>query len=434
MENNRNRAKDWSDAFLVWVRQCALPVPAASEEPLGERTRAALDRMLVGKRFVFLGEPDHFIVDKYPFRLMLIRYLFAHGWRHVGMETGRSVGWRVDRYLETGDVSQLHVEPSTPATVAIHGKTLEFGDRHENAFHEQLRCISESRVPGTSRLHYWGYDLDLGVPLAAVQPIRRLLEGHADRQVRELLSAIDKLTGLSTDEQLAQIETMQSRLPRYANTLAEGTFDELQSWLAFLYDSVVAEKSPRRNQDARASYRWWAEREHFLMRSLDSIVDELGGEEKLILLGHNVHLSKDASHLRFHPQQSRFWGVRSWLGAWGYRIFSKLTGYPANMDDSVGTHLHRRFPGRVLSIWMLYGQGSLMTPKGPRTVRLRDDTVESLLAQVGDRFLLPLNDVDPQAKTILSRANIRSAQGLCASADLTAQADALYFVRDIHAA
>jgi hypothetical protein len=65
-------------------------------------------------------------------------------------------------------------------------------------------------------------------------------------------------------------------------------------------------------------------------------------------------------------------------------------------------------------------------------VRLRDDTVESLLAQVGDRFLLPLSDVDPQARTILSHANVRMG-GAYVSTDLTAQADALYFVREVSA-
>jgi len=169
------------------------------------------------------------------------------------------------------------------------------------------------------------------------------------------------------------------------------------------------------------------------MQSLDAIVDGLSGDEKLILLGHNVHLSKDAANLQFHPQFSNFWGLWSWLRAWGYRMYFKLAGWPTSMSDSVGTHLHRRFPGQVLSIWMLYGQGSLMAPKGPRIVRLHGDTVESLLAQVGDRFLLPLNDVDPQARTILSHANVRLMEGSYASTDLTAQADALYFVKDVKA-
>jgi erythromycin esterase-like protein len=91
MKNDRNRAKGLREAFLVWARRCALPVPAAPEEPLGERAQAALDRMLVGKRFVFLGEPDHCVVEKYPFRLTVLQHLFARGWRHIAMETGRSL-------------------------------------------------------------------------------------------------------------------------------------------------------------------------------------------------------------------------------------------------------------------------------------------------------------------------------------------------------
>ena len=169
------------------------------------------------------------------------------------------------------------------------------------------------------------------------------------------------------------------------------------------------------------------------MQSLDAIVDGLRHDDKLILLGHNVHLSTDAANLHFHPQFSSFWGLRSWVRAWGYRLYFKLAGWSTNMGDSVGAHLQRRFPGQVLSVWMLYGQGSLMAPKGPRTVRLHSDTVESLLAQVGDRFLLPLNEVDPQAKAILSHANVRSAGGSYACTDLTAQAEAIYFVRDVKA-
>ena len=426
-----------SEAFLTWAKRSAISLPTSRDEPLSENAQAALDRMLAGKRFVFLGEPDHCIVEKYPFRLTLIQHLFGCGWRHVGMETGRSVGWRVDRYLETGDASQLHVEPPSLLDVALHGKMLTFIDRHENPFHEQLRRISEAREQGTSRLHYWGYDLDLGIPWGSVKPIRRLLEGHADGQIQELLSSIDTLADLSTDQQLAQIEAMQRNLTVHADVLTriltDETFAELQSWLSFLHDSVAAEKRPRMNQDRRGHGRWRAERERSLMRYLDEIVDALDPDERLVLLGHNGHLSKNASNLCFHPQQSTFWGLRSWLRSLGYRVFFKLTQGPTNMGDSVGTHLHERFPEQVSSIWMLYGQGTLMMPTGPRTVRLHGDTIESLLAQVGDRFLLPLNDVDLHTKAILSQANFRSAGGEYASTDLTAQADALYFVREVNA-
>jgi erythromycin esterase-like protein len=431
VRNRGNGVIHWRKAFLTWARRAAIPVAPSDERPLADNARTALDRMIEDKRFVFLGEPDHFIAEKDPFRLLFVQYLLERGWRHVGMETGRSVGWRVDRYLETGDAACLSTEGAeSPGPT---DRAVQFIDAHENTFHEQLRQISEGRAPGTLRLHYSGYDLDLGVPLGSLQPIQRLLEGHTGGQVEELLSTLDRLRGLSTDEQLARIEAMQSRLTASADILPDGTQRELQSWLAFLHDSVAAEKRPRANQDPRGNRQWWARREHFLMQALDAIVDGLGGGDKLILLGHNVHLSKDPTNLYLHPQLSSFWGLRSWLRAWGYRMYFQLTGRPTNMGDSVGAHLHRRFPRQVLSIWMLYGQGSLMTPKGPRTVRLRSDTVESLLARVGDRFLLPLNDVNPQARAILSHANVRLMEGKYASADLTAQADALYFVRDVKA-
>jgi erythromycin esterase-like protein len=435
MKDSGNRAAGLSEAFLAWARRSAVPLPASHEELLGDSAQAALYRMLEGKRFVFLGEPEHCIVEKYPFRLTFIRYLFARGWRHIAMETGRSTGWRVDRYLETGDTSHLHtdVEPPNSQDVAIHGKVLEFGDRYENPFHEQLRRINESREQQTPRLHYSGYDLDLGMPLGAVEPVKRLLEGHTDSQIQKLLSSIGTLRSLSTDQQLARVEAIQSNLAARADALTDEVLGELQSWLRFLHDSVAAEKRPRMNQDRRGHWLWRAQRERLIMQYLDEIVDALDHDDKLILLGHNGHLSKDASNLCFHPQPSAFWGLRSWLCALGYRLFFKLTRCSTAMASSVGTHLHTRFPGQVLSIWMLYGQGTLMMPAGPRAVRLHGDTVESLLARVGDRFLLPLNDVDPQAKAILSNANLRLSWGSYASADLTAQADAIYFARDVNA-
>jgi hypothetical protein len=129
----------------------------------------------------------------------------------------------------------------------------------------------------------------------------------------------------------------------------------------------------------------------------------------------------------FRPQLSRFWGWRSWLRALGYEAFSWLTRCPiGTQDGSVGSHLCERFPEGAVHLDALR-QGTLMMPAGPRTVRLRSDTVESLLAQEGiDSFCL--SDVDPQAKAIL-RTRTADILGYYASADLTAQADAIYFVR-----
>jgi erythromycin esterase-like protein len=170
------------------------------------------------------------------------------------------------------------------------------------------------------------------------------------------------------------------------------------------------------------------------MTHLDDLVDALAPDDKVILMAHNGHLSKDASNLYFRPQRNAFWGYGSWLRSLGYGIDERVRRRPLDMyGGSIGNHVHDRFGGQVLSIWMLYGRGQLMGRDGPVNMRLHGDTIESLLAQVGDRFLLPLDDVDPRAREVLARANFRSAGGYYASADLTTQADALYFVKTVSA-
>jgi hypothetical protein len=66
-----------------------------------------LDSLVAGKRFAYIGEPDHFIHEKYAYRLAMLNYLAARGFTHVGEEIGASDGMRVARFIETGDKSQL---------------------------------------------------------------------------------------------------------------------------------------------------------------------------------------------------------------------------------------------------------------------------------------------------------------------------------------
>lgn len=204
--------------FLTWARQAAIPMPASNEESMSDEARLILERMLEGKRFVFLGEPDHFFIEKYSFRLTFIQYLFANGWQHIAMENGQSVGWRVDQYLKTGDASYWYFDrpskPHNPLDSATLGRISEFLRRYEyTSFPEQLREISESSDEGTSRLHYMGFDLDLGVPLGSIKPIKLLLDKHTHNpQIQKILGLLKMLTELSTDQQLAQVEAIQGEL------------------------------------------------------------------------------------------------------------------------------------------------------------------------------------------------------------------------------
>jgi len=414
---------------------------SSSDEPMSDEARSALGRMLEGKRFVFLGEPDHFLIEKYPYRLTFIRHLFERGWQHVGMEMGRSMGWRLDRYFETGDAAFLpptQMEDGYDYKKAF-GCMYDFIERTEPVFFADLRKVSESRPEGRPRLRFFGFDTDVGHPLAAVEPIRALLKEHGpDEPIRGLLEALSELDSLETSPRLARVEAIQKDLTErrdvFVGSIGEDRCRQLESWIRTLRFGVAAVDRPRAAQDLPGHRLWRAERERTMMEHMDQLVAALGPDEKVILLGHNGHLSKDASNLFFRPQPGVFWGCRSWFRSLGYGVYEKATRCPLDMyGGSIGGHVHKRFPGQVLSIWMLYGQGQLMGRNGAIDVRLQGDTIESLLAHVGDRFLLPLDHVDPSARDVLRRANLRWAGGHYASADLTVQADALYFVRNISA-
>ncbi len=68
---------------------------------------SALDEVADRARVAFVGEMDHFITEKYEYRLLCIRYLVSRGWRWFGEELPADRGRRADAYLRTGEESQL---------------------------------------------------------------------------------------------------------------------------------------------------------------------------------------------------------------------------------------------------------------------------------------------------------------------------------------
>jgi erythromycin esterase-like protein len=89
-------------------------VPIARSIPIeldGERgdlaAFAVLDDLAERARFAYLVEMDHFIHEKYDFRLLCIRYLASKGWLWFGEELAADRGRRVDTYLQAGDETLL---------------------------------------------------------------------------------------------------------------------------------------------------------------------------------------------------------------------------------------------------------------------------------------------------------------------------------------
>lgn len=372
-----------------WARAHQVPI----DDPDDPRTRAVMDE-IAGKRVVYLGEPDHYVQEKYEMRLLFVRRLFDRGWRVLGMEMGRSDARHVDAYLETGDETELdrvgiYAGVKTARSGILKGLPAEAKAEFvaaEMDFARALRRLSEARAPGTPRLRYFGFDVDTD-PLRASED----LAARVDPPLRTILERAASTDPATLAEALAQAA---ADLP--AGALHDDVLGLAQSWEF----AAVAFHDP----DFDALMQAHARREQTMFRQVDA---ELARSTPVILMGHTMHLSKASDAARFVAVGQP--GGASWR--------------------TIGTHVAERFPDGVYSIWMLADHGTHYDVACPGACEFasKPDTVEHVLAEVGDRFALATAGMPvPFAGEVNWVQNGRYGSG-----DLTRQADLIYFVRAV---
>jgi hypothetical protein len=109
---------------------------------------SALDERAARARVAFIVEMDHFVKEKYDFRLLCIRYLASRGWTVFGEEIDRRLGARYDEYLRTGDESLLDPIDEPPwfssgvlAAGMTHQPTAQL-DAEQRAFLRRVRHVA----------------------------------------------------------------------------------------------------------------------------------------------------------------------------------------------------------------------------------------------------------------------------------------------------
>lgn len=371
---------------VAWAKERQLPVDLESDP----RGRALMDT-IAAKRVVFLGEPDHYIQEKYEMRLAFIRRLFARGWRRLGMEMGRSDGAHIDAYLENGDERELEkigIYQATGVKTARAG-TLK-GLPHEakvafvaaeKSFARELRKMSETRPKDTARLHWFGFDVDTDPLNASEQMAARLPLG-------DLRSTLERAA-----------EADPARLADGLAKAANGREDVLalaDSWRF----AAVAFHNPS-NAALVAAY---TEREKTMYRAVDAALAEPG---PLVLMGHNMHLTKASASVRFSSIAQRMGS--SWR--------------------TVGTYVAETLPHDTFGIFLLTDHGQhfdVECTSVPCAFASKNDMLEHLLAQVGRGFALELRNAPlPFAGEVNWQQNGRYASG-----DLARQTDLVYFVAE----
>lgn len=373
----------------AWARTHQVPI----DDPDDPRTRAVMDE-IAGKRVVYLGEPDHYVHEKYEMRLLFVRRLFDRGWRVLGMEMGRSDARHVDAYLETGDEAELdrvgiYAGVKTARSGILKGLPAEAKAEFvaaEKEFARALRRMSEARAPGTPRLRYFGFDVDTD-PLRASEE----LATRVDPSLRTVLER-----AASTDPAALAEALTQAAVDLPPGALRDDVLGLAESWEF----AAVAFHDP----DFDALMQAHARREQTMFRQVDA---ELARSTPVILMGHTMHLSKASDAARFVAVGQP--GGASWR--------------------TIGTHVAERFPDGVYSIWMLADHGTHYDVACPGACEFasKPDSVEHVLAEVGDRFAVSTAGMPtPFAGEVNWVQNGRYGSG-----DLTRQADLIYFVREV---
>ena len=419
------------DAWIDWVIDRSLildPVewPETMPEELGPITDALDDA-----RVVFLGEPDHYIAEKYDYRLLLIRALFERGFRHLGLEKGLSEGMRVGRYLETGDERHLDrvatygyrgdVRPDResipgPLEAVTEQPFFDAFIAEERAFLRQLREINASLDPGEERLHWFGWDIDATYAGGGYAEAREILEPHRGAPVVD--EALARLTLVPTETFTEEAERLEAALALMADreveiqeTLGPADSHLLRHVVRNLIDSLSFRELAFREPFGRYWNEALQRREETLVRRLDDgWLTRLDPASKVILMGHNMHLGKDHSSLRYGST-----GSDATLGMW----------------PSVGSAVAARLP--VYSFWMLYDHGTSVRAFAADpvfSVPSHPDRVEHLLARIAPVLVLPLGDDDPRAAWLDEDRNFVQ-NGDYASGRLRRQADAIFFVEAV---
>ena len=382
-------AKVAERAFVDWARGAAIPIDTLDWKKVDLSGLSQLDDVLKDKRIVYLGEGDHYIHEKFDYRMVLIHYLVGRGYRRIGMEMGRSDGKRIDDYLRTGDPAHLdrvaifgydgdqRTDRDDDVPEFTKGRDPKVRDAMKSEcfwFQHQLRELSESLQDGT-RLHWFGYDVSFRVG-GAYADVAPLLAPHGEspmiEKIEKMLARVRGETRLEESKRLlGVVRFLEEHRRELGSLLGEADFLELKRSVHCLADSLdmIDAMHPPRDPARRALAL--RTRELTMIRQMDEILAELPAGEKVILLGHNMHLSKRSEAISYAA---------------------------ARMWRSVGTHLHDKHPGEIYAIWLVFNRGRHVSPYaalGVQEVRSRPGSVEQVLTAVGSRFLLPLQGRDP---------------------------------------
>lgn len=143
----------------VWVDR-GTPVDLDGENgslaPFG-----VLDRLAERARVAYVVEMDHFVHQKYEFRLLCARYLASHGWRFFGEELYWRHGECIDEFLRSGEESVLDLidEPDWYESGVMKEVTARHARYVKPAMQAEQRRFARALRRLVPDARYFGFDV-----------------------------------------------------------------------------------------------------------------------------------------------------------------------------------------------------------------------------------------------------------------------------------
>jgi erythromycin esterase-like protein len=411
--------------FKAWALEHAirLELPIRAERNFGRL--AALDLAIAGKRIVYLGEPDHFIHEKYDYRLLMLRYLVSRGWNRIGEEMGLVDGHRINQFLVSGDSNYLERVP-------MYGyKGGQRTDRDDSAtgllkdsftafplapFVAEQRSFARGlRDSAASGLNFFGFDID-ALPGAGYEELAEMLAPAADDAlVAKILATLARVPGEMRVEEVARLDIalqmIDANLATLSRLLGAARATDVARFARALRDSF------RYTQVAYPASDWpslnvgMALREEAMHRNVTARFAEAGENAKAVLMSHNLHLAKDFDRIK---------------GSFG-------AGPGGGRVTALGTYLNRMFPEKVFSVWMLCNRGRDCQPFSFCTSEINpvEGSLNSILSEIGPALILPLHTDGPRPALLDSKMLIQMDGQPGVRAAIAEQADAIFFIDEV---
>jgi hypothetical protein len=419
--------------FKSFVRERAIHLDLNAPAADNAAKLSPLDSSVAAKRFAFVGEPDHFIHEKYQYRATMLAYLARHGFTRIGEELSRTDGVRIERFIESGDPSHL----ARVASYGYRGGLRDdrddrptgvlkdsYGDKYPLAefraeqvrFAEAMRTIAAPLASGANRLRWFGFDVD-ALPGCAYEDLAAMLDGaRDDSAVASILDGLRRVPAESLEDEVRRLDSVLEK------------FRAERDHLGTVLGLEIAEEAAYITQWLRDSFAYllmiipitkWehlnpamAEREQMMHREVMRQLESARPGEKIALFSHDVHLCRDASAIR---------GLSAAAGPGG------------KSAPPLGEFLSRRFPGDVFTTWMLAGKGRDRQQFAELSdeIRLIGGSFNAILAEFGECFILPIDRADPRARLLRTEMQLVMDGNVSLHTAPATQADAIFFIRDV---